>query len=267
MDFNFYEQYKNYTNFELLQILKQPGNYQPAAVEAATLILQQRQVSEQEAVAVNDHLTQIAQQEQSRKEKSRLLENRLKEFARSYITRLQRNLVSFVEPYMKPDARVRPAKWLDILLIVMAIQYAWLLVGLFQRMVVVRYFPGSEFFHYRFSIIMIFDFIYLLIMPVVFFLLLERKRWGWILLFAYYLSALLIQFPKIVSIFDDMDAIGAYNLYFISLLLKVLLVIFLWRKEITDLLNVPDKTKQYTAVLTVIGVPILIGIIYVIIDR
>ena len=67
MDFNFYEEYKSYSNFELLKILKQPADYQPAAVDAATLILKEREVSEQENAEVNYHFEAIAQQQQLKK--------------------------------------------------------------------------------------------------------------------------------------------------------------------------------------------------------
>lgn len=272
MDFNFYEQYKSYTNFELLKILKQPGHYQPAAVEAATLILQEREISEQDAVAINDHLAHVAQQEQYNTEKAQLLENKLRGFHQAYMIPLQQNLVKFVQPYVKPDAQVRPAKWLDILLILAAIQYASSLLGILPRLTA-QYVPGFDVLHYGFSISTVFDFLYLLVMPVVFFLLLERKPGGWIILFAIYLLLVLIQLPRILTIFNDIhlfDSVLAYCLlrvpYFISLTFKCLLLYLLWRKEVADLLNVSGKAKQYTAVLTIVGGPILIAIIYVLAD-
>ena len=42
MNFDFYHQYKDYPNTELLKIIKRPDDYQPAAVAIATKILGER---------------------------------------------------------------------------------------------------------------------------------------------------------------------------------------------------------------------------------
>ena len=48
MNLDFYQLYRNYSNTELLKIVKQPGDYQTSAVTAATQILNERQVTAEE---------------------------------------------------------------------------------------------------------------------------------------------------------------------------------------------------------------------------
>jgi hypothetical protein len=69
MDFDFYDQYKNYSNVELLKICKQPANFQAAAIDAAKEILKSRNVSEEELRKTENYFTAIQTKEQAKKDK------------------------------------------------------------------------------------------------------------------------------------------------------------------------------------------------------
>src|SRR6266487_3556660 len=99
MNFNFYDQYKNYSNIDLLKIVKQPDNYQAAAVEAATQILNERQVSETELQQVDKYFQDIDAKEQLKKDK---------------INFYKEKTVDFLEPVLKPTTEVKPHKWINI---------------------------------------------------------------------------------------------------------------------------------------------------------
>jgi len=127
MEFSFYDQYKSYSNFELLKILQQPEHYQPAAVEAATLLLKEREVSEQEQVEVTNHFEAIQQKEYVQKERINFVRNKL---------------VSFFEPMVRSPNEVHPVKWLNFLLVITAYQY---LADIFVRIRTGIYLPLTRY--------------------------------------------------------------------------------------------------------------------------
>ena len=53
MNFDFYQLYKDYSNIELLKIVKRPTEYQPTAVAVATQILNERQLTTEEIQLVD----------------------------------------------------------------------------------------------------------------------------------------------------------------------------------------------------------------------
>ena len=55
MKIDFRQQFKDYSNIELLKILQRSDAYQPEAVEAAGKILGERKVSPEEAEEVQTH--------------------------------------------------------------------------------------------------------------------------------------------------------------------------------------------------------------------
>ena len=69
MNFDFYQQYKNYSNIELLKIVKQPTDYQPAAVAVATQILNERQVTAEEIQFVEQYFQNLNSLANAKKKK------------------------------------------------------------------------------------------------------------------------------------------------------------------------------------------------------
>src|SRR6201989_271860 len=127
MEFNFYDQYKSYSSFELLKILQQPADYQAAAVEGAALILKERGVPEQDQTHAATHMEAIQQKEQVKKEK---------------ITAVKGKVFDFLESLVRPGNEFHPIKWLNILLIVTAVQY---LIYLFDKITRGDFFPLANY--------------------------------------------------------------------------------------------------------------------------
>jgi hypothetical protein len=253
MDFNFYEEYKSYSNVELLKILKQPANYQPAAVEAATLILQEREVSEEDNFEVNQHFEQITQHQQVKKEKSAFF---------------RQTIIDFLEPVIKPGTEVKPEKWLNILLVLIGIEYAW---GAYNAILGAFFGGGNSLTAYGhgYDIFFLLDIFYLLYVPFIFYLLFKRKRWGWILLFADNMLSAMVGLLEVYSMVSRFNNYGSGDIpvtFFIGLIIKCLVLFFLWRKDISTLFKVSVKTKQHTVAFTAVIGFLLFAVLYILLD-
>jgi len=110
MHFNFHENFRQLANADLLKIVRQADEYQPAAVQAATDILQERKVPESDIVEVDNFFTGKLAAEQKKIGQRQVLKEQV---------------VDFIEPLLKPDQEIKPAKWLKILLVVIAVQFIW----------------------------------------------------------------------------------------------------------------------------------------------
>src|SRR5690349_10019781 len=60
MNADFQQEFKDYSTIELLKIVKQPGNYQPAAVAVAHQLLQGRVVTPEEEALAEQHFAHLA---------------------------------------------------------------------------------------------------------------------------------------------------------------------------------------------------------------
>ncbi len=248
MEFNFYDQYKSYSNFELLKILQQPEHYQPSAVEAATLILKEREVSEQEQVEVADHFEAIQQKEQVKQARVNFVRNKL---------------VSFFEPMVKSPDEVHPVKWLNFLLVITAYQY---LADIFARIKTGIFLPLTLYTNggLPYYIMALLDVLSLVYVPFFFYLLYKKNRWGWIILFADTTFSLLAQLSQVYLLFRYLSVHHAnVPVYFVSMAFRGFLLYFLWRHRITEFFGVSAKNKRDTALMSFIGSPILIAFIYV----
>ena len=79
MDFNFQEQYKSYSNVELLKITERPGDYQQAAVVAAQQVLSEREVSVEDREFAATHYAELERSQQVNKELVDLYKNKAKD--------------------------------------------------------------------------------------------------------------------------------------------------------------------------------------------
>lgn len=59
MNFNFYDKYKDYSNIELLKIIRNPTDYQAAAVEVATNLLTERQVLQEDVERTDKYFQEL----------------------------------------------------------------------------------------------------------------------------------------------------------------------------------------------------------------
>jgi hypothetical protein len=233
MTFNFHDQYKDYSNIELLKIVRQPNEYQTDAVEAATSILKERTISETDIQQADTYFEEI---EAKAKQKSEKL-NSYKEKA-----------ADFLQPIIKPGPEVKPAKWLNILLLFIGLDYLWMFYNSIKRIVSI-----SRCRSCTFDITIVLTIVTLIYVPVIFFLLFKKKRWGWILLFADNLFTFIANLFQSYIFFEypefRRDGISAFLL---PILIKAVFIFFLWRVPISDFFEVTHKAKKDTAIVTIV---------------
>jgi hypothetical protein len=246
MDFDFHKQFKDYSNIDLLKIVRQPANYQPAAVKAAEDILSDRQISAEEISVADQYIQDVENSEKNKKEK---------------INELKHKVADFLEPAIRPGEKVEPDKWVNILLLVIGIQYAWTIFKTVKGLI--AYFKCT---YCPFDITIAISLFSLIYIPVIFFLLLKRRRWGWILLFA---DNLFIVISSVCQsyIFFKYQHIhnGDTASYLVQILIRAAFVSFLWRNSITEHFGVPHEIKKKTAFITTAGTLIFIFTTYLLI--
>lgn len=254
MDFNFCDQYKNYSNIDLLKILKQPNNYQAAAVDAAMQILKERQVSETEFLQADEYFQDIQAKEQIKKNK---------------INFYKEKAADFLEPVLKPTTEVKPHKWINILLLVITLQYIWTLFINGKHLISFIGFvidckhngfdSSNEPITYwqcvlsSFDITIFFEFISIIYVPIICYLLYKRRRWGWILLFADNLFVFISLLGQSYIFFKYQQIHhGDTFSYLIQLIVRCAFGFFLWRDVVANYFGVMNETKRKTVIITVI---------------
>lgn len=223
MNFNFYDLYRVYSNVELLRIISCADEYQPEAVNAASLILKDRDVTDED-------LAEAEQFFADKKAKAEIIE--------AYKNKAK----DFLQPIVQPTADVRPGKWLNILLLLVALDYLWVLYHAIRDVVLYLRCDNCEFDPVSF-LLSISGVVYL---PVIFYLLLKRRRWGWILLFADNGMSVLLRLAQMYVFFKYQDMHGGdTSAFLMPVLIRLGFLAFLWRKEISDYFAVSSKTKQH----------------------
>jgi hypothetical protein len=238
MTFNFLDQYKDYSNIELLKIVRQPNEYQTEAVEAATTILKEREIAETDLQQVDTYFNEI-------EVKAKIKSDKLNSY--------KEKATDFLQPIIKPGPEVKPAKWLNILLLFIALQYLWMFYNSVKRFV-----SFSKCNSCTFDITMTLTLVTLIYVPVIFFLLFKKSRWGWILLFADNLFTFISQLFQSYIFFEypefRSDGISAFLL---PILIKAVFIFFLWRVPISDFFGVTKNAKKDTAIITTVCAIIL----------
>jgi hypothetical protein len=163
MNFDFQNKYKDYSNIELLKIVKSPGGYQQDAVTAAIQILDGRQVTEEEIQFVKQHFGQIEHD---------LLAEQKK------IASYKNNAVRVLDPLLKHSERIDPARWVHLLWLVFILQYGW---NFFTTVKYFLHFPRLEYYYNATALANGLSLLYTFFLS---YLLFKQKKWGWILLFA-----------------------------------------------------------------------------------
>ena len=113
MDFDFIEAYKDLSTVGLLKIVHRPDGYQAEAVEAARRRLAERDISSEDQAEVQAFYEEAD------------LEVRLKA---EKIARIKGQAADLLEPVLQPGETVTPEKWFKIFLIVLGLQYSWVLI-------------------------------------------------------------------------------------------------------------------------------------------
>lgn len=243
MPFNFHDQFKDYSNVELLKIVRQPNEYQTDAVDAATSILKDREISENDILQVDTYFNEI---EAKAKQKSDKI-NSYKEKA-----------ADFLQPIIKPGPEVKPAKWLNILLLFIALEYAWRFYNSIKTFV-----SFNRCYDCTFDIAMVLTIVSLIYVPVIFFLLYKKNRWGWILLFADNLFTLISRIFQSYIFFKYQEYHGGdTGTFVILILIKAAFAYFLWRAPISDFFGVTNNAKKDTAIITTVITILFTGIMH-----
>ena len=243
MEIDFYQQYKEYSNVDLLKIVRRPADYQLQAVDVATQILSQRQVTAEEIQFVDQYLQEIESSAKVKKEK---------------VDALKYKITDFFEPISHPSENVSPSKWVNILLFVIAIQYAWSLFNTAKRLI--RFLRCD---YCRLDVLFFAELLTLLYVPVIFFLLFRRSRWGWILLFADNLFSFISMASQSYIFFKYQDIHhGSTSSFLLPILIKAAFAFFLWRNPIASHFGVSFETKKKTTLITTVGTFLFIFIMY-----
>jgi hypothetical protein len=238
MAFDFYDEYKDYPNLELLKIIRNPSDYQPLAVAAASQILDERQVPVEEISALDKSLHELSETERFKREK---------------FARMTAKTADLFPPIAQPHKEVEPTKWVNLFLLVVATQYAWMLFGMIKHVIRLLSRQSFDWFDYI-------NFLPVLYVPFIFFLIFKRRRWGWILLFADNLAAIILMLSESYIFFKYQHIHHSSIVSFITpIMIRSALTFFLWRNAITEHFGVSSTIKKRTA-LVVAGATFLFAV-------
>jgi uncharacterized protein YqgQ len=239
MEFDYYNLYAAYSNLELLKIVRQPQHYQEAAVAAAAQLLQERGITEEDQQQVDEYF----QSAQLKKEQKT-----------AKVQAYKGQVADFLEPVLQPQAEINPQKWVNIFLVVLAIQYLWTFFSNARNLV--SYFDFDE--YGSVALIWIISILYI---PVIFYLVYKKKRWGWILLFADRLLSFIVVLNELPWLFDKRIAYRIDSSYLLGkLLVSGAFVFFLWKPVIANYFGATRITKRDTLIIT-LGLALLFIVI------
>lgn len=232
--FNFFENFQSYSNIELLKIVKRPNEYQPDAVAAAKKILTTRNVSEEELDTVTAYFIQVDSQTSKTNETIQSLKDQTNEL---------------LEPILQPSEHVNPTKWLNIIILVVTLQYISEYIKVLSEL---RFLLTSSDYHWDISSSLVI--ILLVYIQFVIYLLWKRKRWGWILLFSTNIFSVisLVMRLAIYSRYNDIFSIDPSEII-IPLAINLALIYVLFKKNIAQAFNVNEKSKKEIAIIVIIG--------------
>jgi hypothetical protein len=231
VEFNFYEQFSNYSTSDLLEIVQQPGKYQAEAVSAAELLLKERVVSDSERADVQQHLAAVEAEERHRSEQAE--------------ARMQK-IAEYVNPTLNPEKAVSPRRLFFILLIAFGISYCFFLYGFIKSQVSLLRCEDC-----RTDLSTWLGFFQLAYETIMFFLLVRKKRWGWILLFVFNAAMVL---PLLYDLYFWHKTIwsipglnhGITATMILSIIYPIAIAAFLWRPVMTRIFGIDRNTRGYS---------------------
>jgi len=257
MTFDFQKRFANYTTVDLINIINNSSDYQPAAVEAASQILKERNVTE----------TEIRDMQQTwAKDKTAANPN-----ANNTVPG-EGEIIDLLEPAVQPAGQLNARKWVNILLIVLAVQYMWVLyVYGWNLLQVCAYLVdcarsgfdafgqcAAQFANVSFLI----ELFVIAYTPIVVALIIKRKKLGWMLEFIVNLIAIISRVSTFYFYLKyQYAAKGNIFLVVLPLMIRVAFVYFLWRDEIAAYFNISEETKKKTATVTSLISLFYIGIL------
>lgn len=169
MNFDYKTLYQNYKNEDLLLIVNKPEQYQAEAVSAAKDILKTRDVSREEEA----NIERVIYNEESNRKIKEDSKNALKTFIKSKLEYL-------VNPIKHPNKKISTLYWVVIFVIIQAVYYIIdlpsTIQGLYSNISNFSFGDSYSVFNITLNLVII------LYSPYLWYLLLSRKKLGWILL-------------------------------------------------------------------------------------
>jgi hypothetical protein len=237
---HFSDYYKTITHTELLAILDNPADYQPAAIEAAKAELERRQLSEADILEARQPMKEKQLRKEAEREKLKAVEEKIKAAGTSFfdtINPLQQEI---------PSAE----KMIRLTTLVFAGLFLYEVFSNFQlHLSNLKDLPR---YPYELGV----TFFFLLLLPVALFFLWKRKPLGWILLIAYLcfsiMGTLWLLFMAYThrssgyGILDIYLPTPSYTTYIIQLLFLGGSVYVLCRKNIREVLAITEDKMIWT---------------------
>jgi hypothetical protein len=241
MDFNFYEQYKGSSTVDLLIIVKQPDKYQPEAVNAAKMILRERNVSEAE----EQQALEIIMSRQRSKIKKRDEDKTLSEL---------------LDPLTDPDADKSVDKTIYIGLTVVSVFYSWIAYST-AKIIILSYLAEML------DGYVLIEFLNLSYLVCMLYMLWKRQAWGWRLLFGHvFLSVTNMFYGMFLNGSGYIDAVDVSDLYILLLPLgaRIFVLWYMWKDKIASHFSIYDAEKKRTLkVMLIIFAVIILGSIII----
>ena len=242
--FDFSNQYKTCSNVDLLMIVKQPDGYEKEAVEAATAILSGRQVTEDDILVVNNLLLQA---ENSNRQKKELVES------------VKRKAASILENSLDPNKKMEIRQWVTLLLVVIAIRYAFTLYDVIKLTIYLLQ-NDDSFFDFFITV----NYLTVIYVPLIFILVLKRKPLGWVFLFADTLFSFICGLSQSYIFFKYQHIHGGDTTSFLwPLFIKAILIAFLWKEQATAHFAVSNSIKRKTVFVTTLVTLAFLSIVYI----
>lgn len=254
MNFDYRTQFEHYSNEELLRVVKQPEQYQEEAISAAKDILAEREVSNAELTAINVEVNRKRQQKEIKAETANTVKHIVSE-----------TLQLFTNPTKHPNKKANPVFWVVVIVAIRAGYYLWDLPGDIKSLSDILWmFSNSDEDLLFYSQILFFNILNIVYMPVLIYLLIMRKRWGWIL---FTFDAIAIITMHLGS-FYSLIAYPEYTQFNIPWLIfnfatMIPLLFFLLKQEVYSYFNITKRSKQLTVIYSaVIATAFLLTLIF-----
>lgn len=221
------------TSVQLLEIVRNGGEYDPQAVSAATLILGGRDVRPEEYDAAEKlfhaQRRQVLNQEQ--------------------VDGYKEKVAGLVSTITTGEGKSVEERWITYFLVLLFIDYAWICASGVKHVIRLFNYPGGHL-----DIFAILDGLSLVYLPVFFFLVYKRRKWGWVLVFVQAFCLFLNDFwvaYEMLSLWFRTPADGYFHFAFptsdiVSLLISGTFTFFLYRQSVADKFGVTKELKVRT---------------------
>jgi hypothetical protein len=221
MNESLYEYYQGLPTATLLILSRKPQDYTPEAFDVILGILNQRQIGEGDLQQVDVHFQGI-------------------EVKKQRVEAKKVKISDFISDFFRPKNGMTAERWLPVAVVLLGLSYLITLANDWRTLFSKYFFPLN-----------IIDIIYI---PITIVLLLTKRKWGWIFLYAYMLFSFLENLDFIYHwmfewhFWSRVPVTGTLT----ALFFQLLFVLFLWRDDIAGYCKVTPRAKRYTAAFAVI---------------